>query len=339
MTFEFSRRGAKVTVLGDGAWGTALALLLLDNRYDVTLWGAFPDYVDVLTSKRENVKFLPGVKLPESLHITPDIAQAAGEATLLVMAAPAQHVRKVAERLAPHHDRSVPIVSVAKGIENKTHLRPSEIIREIVGRVPVAVLSGPSHAEEVSRKMPTSVSIASTSDELAVAVQQAFTIDYFRPYTTTDPIGVELGGALKNVIGIAAGISDGLGFGDNAKSALITRGLAEITRLGVAMGARRSTFAGLSGIGDLITTCISPHGRNHRCGYQIGRGMTLKAFLATTEQAIEGAWTCISARELAARHGVEMPITEQIHRVLFRNKSARIAVRDLMMRKTRPEED
>jgi len=339
LPFDFTRKSAKVTVLGDGAWGTALALLLLDNRYDVTLWGAFADYVDVLNAKRENVKFLPGVKLPQHLRITADVAVAAGDATLLVMAAPAQHVRKVAERLAPHYPHSVPIVSVAKGIENRSLLRPSEIIRETLGRVPVAVLSGPSHAEEVSRKMPTSVSIASANDELAVAVQQAFTVPYFRPYTTSDPIGVELGGALKNVIGVAAGISDGLGFGDNAKSALITRGLAEITRLGVAMGARRSTFAGLSGIGDLITTCVSPHGRNHRCGFPIGRGMTLKAFLATTEQAIEGVWTCISARELAARQGVEMPITEQIHRVLFRNKSAKIAVRDLMMRKTRPEED
>ena len=339
MHFEFSKPGSKITVLGDGAWGTALAMLLVDNGYSATLWGAFPEYVDVLNTLRENAKFLPGVRLPAALAITADMAAAVAGTKLIVMAAPAQHVRKVAGLLAPHYHKTAPVLSVAKGIENKTLLRPSELIREILGRVPVAVLSGPSHAEEVSRKKPTSVSIASTNDDLAVAIQQAFTIDYFRPYTTNDPIGVELGGALKNVIGIAAGISDGLGFGDNAKSALITRGLAEMTRLGVAMGARRSTFSGLSGIGDLITTCISPHGRNHRCGYEIGRGKTREEFLASTEQAIEGVWTCLSVRGLAARHGVEMPITEQIYRVLFKHKSPKTAVRDLMMRRTRPEED
>jgi len=326
-------------VLGVASRGTALAMLLVDKRCGVTLWGAFPDYVDVQNRLRENVKFLPGVKLPVALAITADVAAAVADARLIVMASPAQHVRKVAERLAPHYRKGVPILSVAKGIENKTLLRPSEIIREVLGRVPVAVLSGPSHAEEVSRKLPTSVSIASTSDDLAVAVQHVLTIEYFRPYTTSDPIGVELWGALKNVIGIAAGISDGLGFGDNAKSALITRGLAEITRLGAAMGAKRATFAGLSGIGDLITTCVSPHGRNHRCGFEIGRGKTLQQFLASTEQAIEGVWTCIAARQLAARHGVEMPITEQVDRVLFRHKPPRAAVHDLMLRRTRPEED
>ena len=339
MPYEFSKPQSKVTVLGDGAWGTALAILLCDKNCRVTLWGAFPEYVDVLNRQRENVKFLPGVKLPDSLRLTADIAEAAADAKLIVMASPAQHVRKVAVRLAPHFPKPTPILTVAKGIENKTLRRPSEIIREVLGRVGVAVLSGPSHAEEVSRRMPTSVSIASTNDDLAVEIQRALQIEYFRPYTTNDPIGVELGGALKNVIGIAAGISDGLGFGDNAKSALITRGLAEITRLGVAMGARRSTFAGLSGIGDLITTCISPHGRNHRCGFEIGRGKTLEEFLASTEQAIEGVWTSLSVRALAARHGVEMPICEEVHRVLFRHKSPRKAVHDLMVRRTRPEED
>ena len=339
MPYEFAHAHSKIAVLGDGAWGTALAMLLCDNQHDVTLWGAFAEYVSVMSHARENTKFLPGVKLPHSLHLSSDIGEATADAVLIVMAAPAQHVRKVAQRLLPHFSRNTPIVSVAKGIENKTLLRPSEILREVLSRVKVAVLSGPSHAEEVSRKMPTSVSIASRDDELAAAVQKAFSTDYFRPYTTNDPVGVELGGALKNVIGIAAGISDGLGFGDNAKSALITRGLAEMTRLGVAMGARQSTFAGLSGIGDLITTCISPHGRNHRCGFEIGRGKTLDEFLAGTEQAIEGVWTCVSVRELAAKCEVEMPICEEIHRVLFRRKSARNAVRDLMMRKTRAEED
>jgi len=328
-----------VTVLGDGAWGTALALLLCDKGCAVTLWGAFPDYVETVKWRRENVKFLPGVKLPAALHLTSDISEAASGPDLIVMAAPAQHVRSVARRLASHYGNRAPILTVAKGIENKTLLRPSEIIREILGRAHIAALSGPSHAEEVSRKMPTSVSIASTNTNLAVRVQQTFTTEYFRPYTTSDIVGVELGGALKNVIGIAAGISDGLGFGDNAKSALITRGLAEITRLGKAMGARQSTFAGLSGIGDLITTCVSPHGRNHGCGVQIGRGKTLRQILASTEMVIEGVWTCRSARKLAAAHEVEIPICEQVYRVLFRRKSPRTAVRDLMLRRTRPEED
>jgi len=295
-------RSARITVAGDGAWGTALAMLLCDNGYDVTLWGAFPEYIETLRERRENVKFLPGVRLPHELHLTGDMAEAASEAELIVMAAPAQFVRSVAERLRPHYRRGVPILSVAKGIEDKTHLRPTE-------------------------------------SDLAVRVQEMFTTEYFRPYTTDDLVGVELGGALKNIIGVAAGISDGLGFGDNAKSALITRGLAEITRLGAALGARRSTFYGLSGIGDLITTCISPHGRNHRCGVAIGRGQTLEVFLASTEQVIEGVWTCRAVRKLARDHNVEMPICEQVYQVLFRHKSPGRAVQDLMMRRTRPEED
>jgi len=334
-----TRPSSRITVLGDGAWGTALAIVLCDNGHTVTLWGAFPDYVDTLIRRRENVKFLPGVKLPDALGITSDMSEAAAGADLIVVAAPAQHVRSVARRLAPHHGKGTPLLSVAKGIENKTLLRPSQIIREILGRVHVAVLSGPSHAEEVSRRMPTSVSIASSGHALAVKIQQLLTTNYFRPYTSDDTTGVELGGALKNVIGIAAGISDGLGFGDNAKSALITRGLAEITRLGRAMGARQSTFAGLSGIGDLITTCISPHGRNHRCGAEIGRGKTLRQVLDSTEQVIEGVWTCRSVRRLAANHGVEIPICEQVYRVLFRRKSPSNAVKDLMLRRPRPEED
>jgi len=332
-------RSARITVAGDGAWGTALAMLLCDNGYDVTLWGAFPEYIETLRERRENVKFLPGVRLPHELHLTGDMAEAASEAELIVMAAPAQFVRSVAERLRPHYRRGVPILSVAKGIEDKTHLRPTEVLREVLGRAPMLVLSGPSHAEEVARRMPTSVSIACRNSDLAVRVQEMFTTEYFRPYTTDDLVGVELGGALKNIIGVAAGISDGLGFGDNAKSALITRGLAEITRLGAALGARRSTFYGLSGIGDLITTCISPHGRNHRCGVAIGRGQTLEVFLASTEQVIEGVWTCRAVRKLARDHNVEMPICEQVYQVLFRHKSPGRAVQDLMMRRTRPEED
>ena len=329
-----------MTVIGDGAWGTALALVLHDNNFRVTIWSHDATYAETVNHTHENSKFLPGVTLPESLTVSSDMAGAVSDSHLLVMAAPTQFVRSVSERLAPCYPKGVPVLSVAKGIERETLLRPSQIIREVVGRsAPLAVLSGPSHAEEVARKMPTSVSVASNNFQLAVLVQDAFTTSYFRPYTTNDVAGVELGGALKNVIGIASGILDGLGAGDNAKSALITRGLAEITRLGVALGARRSTFAGLSGIGDLITTCISPHGRNHRCGYEIGRGKTLQQFLDSTEQAIEGVWTCQSVRQLAARHDVEMPICEQVYQVLFNNKPPASAINDLMTRQTRQEED
>lgn len=327
----------QVTVIGDGGWGTTLALLLHGNGHHVRLWGAFPDYIEQMRRRRENAKFLPGVPLPDALELCSDPAGALADADVLVAAVPTQFLRSVLRRLARHYRRGTPIVSVAKGVENRTVMRPTQIIADVLGRVPVAALSGPSHAEEVARGLPASVVVASRKAELAHRVRDLFMADRFRVYSQTDVVGVELGGATKNVIAIAAGICDGLKLGDNAKSALLTRGLAEMTRLGIALGAKRETFAGLAGMGDLITTCMSPYGRNRSVGIQIGQGRTLKEILAGMEQVAEGIRTTKSVRTLARRHGVEMPITEQCYRVLFRGKDPRRAVGDLMRRAAKDE--
>jgi len=327
----------RVTVVGDGGWGTALALLLLRNGHAVRLWGAFPDYVEAVRRTRENTKFLPAVPLPDELDLASDLAQAAAGAEVLVAAVPTPYLRQVLRRLARCYVAGTPVVSVAKGIENRTLMRPSQIVADVLGRVPVAALSGPSHAEEVARGLPATVAVASRNEAIARRAQRLFMTDRFRVYTNPDVIGVELGGSIKNVVAIAAGICDGLGLGDNAKAALLTRGLAEMTRLGVAMGARRETFAGLAGIGDLITTCMSPYGRNRSVGIQIGQGKKLKDILADMEQVAEGVRTTRSVRALARRHGVEMPITEEVHRVLFRGKDPVRGVRDLMRRAAKEE--
>ncbi|MFP4057335.1 MAG: NAD(P)H-dependent glycerol-3-phosphate dehydrogenase [Candidatus Brocadiia bacterium] len=328
----------RVTVVGDGGWGTALALLLCGKGHAVRLWGAFPDYVAEMGRRGENVTFLPGIPLPEELELADDMAAAVAGAGLLVAAVPTQFMRRVLERLAPCCPRGVPVVSVAKGIEERTLLRPTQVVRDVLGRVPVLALSGPSHAEEVARGLPTTVALASRHAGRARAVQEAFMSQRFRVYTNTDVVGVELGGAVKNVIAIAAGICDGLGLGDNAKAALLTRGLAEMRRLGTALGARRATFAGLAGVGDLITTAISPYGRNRAVGVAIGEGHGLRDVLASMEQVAEGVRTTRSVRALARRHGVEMPITEQCYRVLFGGKDPRRAVDDLMRRAAKDEE-
>ena len=330
-------RSERVTVIGDGGWGTALARLLVGNGHAVRLWGAFPAYIDEMRRRRENAKFLPGILLPEALGLTGDMGDAVADADVLVAAVPTQFVRRVLRRLARCYRRGVPVVSVAKGIENRTLLRPTQIIADVLGRVPLVALSGPSHAEEVARGLPATVAVASRNVALARRAQQLFMTDRFRVYTNTDIAGVELGGAVKNVIAIASGICDGLGLGDNAKAALLTRGLAEMTRLGVAMGARRDTFAGLAGMGDLITTCMSPYGRNRSVGVQIGQGKALREILAGMEQVAEGVRTTQSVRALARRHGVETPIAEQCYRVLFRGKSPLRAVGDLMRRGARDE--
>ena len=323
----------RVTVIGDGGWGTALARLLATNGHAVCLWGAFPDYVDEMRRRRENVKFLPGIALPESLDLSGDLAEAVADADLLVSAVPTQFARRVLRKLARCYRRGVPVVSVTKGIENRTLLRPTQIVADVLGRrVPLAALSGPSHAEEVARGLPTTVAVASRRADLACRVQRVFMAGRFRVYTNTDIVGVELGGAVKNVIAIAAGICDGIGLGDNAKAALLTRGQAEMTRLVVALGARRDTFAGLAGMGDLITTCMSPYGRNRSVGVQIGQGKTRREILDGMEQVAEGVRTTQSVRALARRHGVETPITEQCYRVLFRGKTPLRAVEDLMQR-------
>jgi glycerol-3-phosphate dehydrogenase (NAD(P)+) len=327
----------KFAVLGDGAWGTAIAILLAgrpDHR--VSLWSAREENGRLLQERRENIHLLPGVPIPPQIELTLDFQRASESADLLIAAVPTVYLRTTLAKQRRLGGKT-PVLSLAKGMENETFLRPSEILKQVLGPRPVAVLSGPSHAEEVSRGLPTTVVAASTDWELARWVQESFTSDRFRVYTNQDVVGVELGGALKNVIGIAAGIGDGLGFGDNSKSAILTRGLVEMSRFGVALGAEHQTFFGLAGLGDLITTCVSRHGRNRRVGERLARGETLDVILAGTHMVAEGVYTARSVHDKAARMGIEMPITAEVYRVLYEGKSPAVAVRDLMLREPRSE--
>lgn len=326
-------------VLGDGAWGTAIALLLAqDPHHRVVLWSAREDNARILRERRENARLLPGVPIPETVELTTDVEHATAGADLWVAAVPTVYLRDTLQRVRPLLRPGPPVLSLAKGLEVGTFLRPTEILTEILGVERTAVLSGPSHAEEVSRGLPTSVVVASRDAELARWVQTHFSTDRFRVYTNPDPVGVELAGALKNVIGVAAGISDGLGFGDNAKSALLARGLVEITRFGVALGAEARTFAGLAGLGDLITTCASRHGRNRRVGERIGQGERPADVLSGMVMVAEGVYTARSVHERAVRLGVDMPITAEVYRVLYEGKDPRTAVNDLMLRSPKGEE-
>jgi glycerol-3-phosphate dehydrogenase (NAD(P)+) len=327
----------KFAILGDGAWGTAIALLLAGRGHRVSLWSAREENGRLLQERRENVHLLPGVPIPPEIDLTLDIERAASDADLLVAAVPTVYLRATLSRIASTLVGAQPVISLAKGIENETFLRPSEILEQVLGPRPVAVLSGPSHAEEVSRGLPTTVVAASNDWDLARRVQDAFNSDRFRVYTNQDVVGVELGGALKNVIGIAAGISDGLGFGDNSKSALLTRGLVEMSRFGVALGAEHQTFFGLAGLGDLITTCVSRHGRNRRVGERLAKGESLDAILGGTHMVAEGVYTARSVHAKATRMGIDMPITGEVYRVLYEAKPPAAAVRDLMLREPRSE--
>ncbi|MCR4318248.1 MAG: NAD(P)-dependent glycerol-3-phosphate dehydrogenase [Planctomycetes bacterium] len=349
-------RRSKITVIGDGSFGTTLALVLLENGNEVTLWSRDAGYSRELSERRENRKFLPGVLLPAELNLTSDDARAMEGADYLVTAVPTKFQRKVLERLAPHYDalfhgNGARIVNVSKGMEPGTLATGSRIIAETLGasddgrgsvesnsdQSKICVLSGPSHAEEVVRKLPTTVVVASTNQELAQDVQRLFGTPYFRCYTASDVVGVELGSVLKNVIAIAAGICDGLDFGDNTKSALMTRGLVEMIRLGAKLGAREETFIGLSGIGDLITTCVSKFGRNRAVGERIAKGETLAQIESSTDMVAEGVLSAKAIKELSDRMNVEMPITGEIYAVLFENKNPREAVRDLMLRDYKSE--
>jgi len=329
----------RVAVIGNGGWGTALALVAERNGAAVALWGIETDYVAETARTRENPRYLPGVELPERLLLTGDAAEACCGAELIVSAVPTQYLRATMESIADAIPRGTPVVSVSKGIENKTLRRPTEILLETLGERPVAVLVGPSHAEEVARGGPTSVVVASADEELRCNVQTLFSDENFRVYRTDDLVGAEIAAALKNVIAIAAGICTGLGLGDNALSALITRGNAEIARLGRALGARAETFSGLAGIGDLITTCTSRHGRNRSVGMRLGQGERLQDILDSMMQVAEGVRTTESAIELARREGVEIPIAEQVARVLFDDHDPRTALRELMTRAPRSERD
>lgn len=328
----------KVTIIGDGAMGTVLAVLLCDKTIETTIWGYNADQLARFEAARENVTFLPGYAVPDSLKFQADDAQAMQGADLIVSAVPCQFVRSIWTRLKEHVPVGVPVVSVAKGIENKTLLRPTEVLAQVLDHAsPCGVLSGPTIADELAKRLPATACVACEDDTLVQHMQVTFNTDWFRVYTNTDLIGVELAGACKNVIAIAAGAIDGIGAGDNAKAALLSRGLAEIMRLGVGCGAKAETFAGLAGLGDLVTTCISPCGRNRSFGERIGRGDTVEQALGATQSVVEGAATCQSLVELARSKGIEMPITEAVYEVLFEKKPVQAAIHDLMCRELKSE--
>ncbi len=332
-----------ITIIGDGAMATVCAGLLADKGFGVRLWSAFERNADQMRRTGRNERFLPGVKLPEALKITANPAEAFADAVMVISAVPTQYTRAVWDRLKPHCPAKMPICSVTKGIENKTLLRPSQILADVLtgspdGNLPVSALSGPSIATELVKKLPATVVSASTDEKLAIEVQKLFKTAYFRVYTNTDIIGVEISAATKNIIAIAAGILDGLRAGDNAKAALLTRGLVEITRLGIAAGGRKETFSGLAGLGDLVTTCISPHGRNRSFGEAVGKGATPDQALAETQSVVEGVATTQSVLELARQKGVEMPIAQAVHNVVFEAQDPQQAILDLMSRPPKAED-
>lgn len=328
----------QLTILGGGAMGTACAVLLGEQPDQlVTIWARSPEYAEQMQRDRENKRLLPGVRLPDNVRITADLAHAVSNAEYLIAAVPTQFLRASLNEVRPHLFRPLPVISVIKGIENGTFLRPSEIIGEVLGSRAVVSLSGPSHAEEIGRRLPATLVAASSDLGLARQTQKMFNTQRFRVYTNLDLVGVELAGALKNVIAIAAGISDGLGYGDNAKSALLTRGLVEMTRFGQRFGAEAATFAGLAGMGDLITTCISPYGRNRHVGQRLGQGETLSHILATMTSVAEGVTTAKSVFDIAEQEGIDMPIMTEVYRVLYESKSPSDATNSLMLRPLRAE--
>lgn len=328
---------AKVNVLGAGSWGTALSLLLNKNGHQVKLWSALEDEVKLLQEKREHPNKLPGVHIPEAVEITSDLEGCLKDPDVVVLAVPSPFTRSTAKQMAPFVKEGQIIVNVAKGVEEKTLMTLSEIISQEIPVADVCVLSGPSHAEEVGREIPTTCVVSAETRKTAEYLQGIFMSPVFRVYTTPDILGVELGGALKNVIALAAGTADGLGYGDNTKAALITRGIAEIARLGTKMGARIETFYGLSGIGDLIVTCASVYSRNRKAGYLMGQGRTMKQAMDEVQMVVEGVYSAKAAKSLAQKYEVDMPIIMEVNKVLFEDKSAADAVRDLMVRDKKVE--
>ncbi|MDX2036052.1 MAG: NAD(P)H-dependent glycerol-3-phosphate dehydrogenase [Isosphaeraceae bacterium] len=327
----------RIAILGTGGMGTALALLFAARGKSVRLWARSPEQASRLASDRENRRHLPGVRLPDLVEITHDAGLACGEADLIVAAIPSAFLRATLESIADRVPGGTPMLSVIKGIETSTFARPSRILVETLGDREAAILSGPGHAEELARGLPASMVVAGTSESLCVAIRDALSGDALRLYTNRDPVGVELAGALKNVLGIAAGICEGLGFGDNAKAALLTRGLVEMARFGTALGGDPSTFQGLAGIGDVITTCYSPYGRNRAVGRAVGEGRSLAEVLGGMVNVAEGVPTCRSLYHLSRAEGVEMPISDEVHRILFEGKSPRSAVAALMLRDPKGE--
>lgn len=327
----------KIGVIGAGSFGTALAMTLSGKGHAVTLWARRPEQIEEMRRTRQNSRYLPEVTLPEALCFTDALKEAVRDKDLLLMAVPTQTFRGVFTQVAAHMDAKIPIVNVAKGIEKGSLLRLSEVARQILPQVRYAALSGPSHAEEVARALPTTVVAASEEQDLALEVQDAFSTGRFRVYTNEDLIGVELSGALKNIIALGAGISDGLQFGDNAKAAMMTRGITEMTRLGLALGASAETFAGLAGIGDLIVTCTSMHSRNRRCGILIGQGKRVADAVKEVGMVVEGLSTAEAATALAQKYQVEMPITQCIYHMIQGSVNAEEAVKLLMGRERKKE--
>lgn len=326
-----------VSILGAGTWGTALAILLAENKHKVTLWSKLPNEIKQLDENRREIKNLPGAVLPENVELTSDLDVALQHPEMIVMAVASVYVRETARNIAPNVPEGVIIVNVAKGIEEATLKTLTEVIEDEIPQAEVAVLSGPSHAEEVSRKIPTTIVAGAKKKQVADCIQDAFMTEFFRVYTSPDVIGIELGGSLKNVIALAAGVLDGMGMGDNTKAALMTRGIAEISRLGIAMGGKYETFAGLSGMGDLMVTCTSRHSRNRNAGFLIGQGKSAKEAMEEVNQVVEGVFSAKAAYKLGKKYQVELPIVEQVNKVLFEEKPVKEAIYDLLMREKTEE--
>ncbi|MDD7547479.1 MAG: NAD(P)H-dependent glycerol-3-phosphate dehydrogenase [Lachnospiraceae bacterium] len=327
----------RISVIGAGSWGIALANLLAGNGHDVTVWSIMKDEIDMLDKNHEHLDKLPGVKLNDSIKYTTDLEKACKEKDILVLAVPSVYTRSTAHSMAPFITDGQIIVNVAKGVEENTLLTLSEIITEEIPNANVCVLSGPSHAEEVGRGLPTTVVVGSKDQKTAEYLQDTFMNDFFRVYTSSDILGIELGGALKNVVALAAGIADGLGYGDNAKAALITRGISEIARLGIAMGGQFETFCGLTGIGDLIVTCASMHSRNRRAGILIGQGKSAKEAMDEVKMVVEGVYSAKAAMGLSRKYNVDLPIIAEVNKILFENKPPKDVGRCLMNREKKDE--
>ena len=328
---------AKISIIGAGSWGTALAVLLHNNGNEVTIWSVIPEEVTMLREKRQHETKLPGVVLAPEIDVTGDLKEAMAGRDVLVLAVPSPFTRSTAHSMSEFCTEGQIIVDVAKGIEDNTLMTLSQIIEQEIPQANVAVLSGPSHAEEVGRCIPTTCVVGAHTKETAEYLQEIFMSPVFRVYTSPDMLGMELGAALKNVIALAAGIADGLGYGDNTKAALITRGIAEIARLGVKMGGKLETFSGLTGIGDLIVTCASVHSRNRKAGYLMGKGYTMKEAMDEVKMVVEGVYSAKAAIKLADRYHVELPIIEQVNKVLFEDKKPADAMNDLMLRDPKVE--
>lgn len=328
-----------IIILGDGAWGTTLAILLSENGHNVSVWSAFPEHLREIDKKRENKKYLAGIKIPKNIIFEKDLNKAIEKSDWIIFAIPSKFFREVAKKVKQTNIslRGKVFVNVAKGLEQKTLKRMTEVLKDELGNVQVAVLSGPTIAIEVAKKMPAIVVAASKDKKIAKKMQEMFSNDYFRVYTSNDVVGVEISGPLKNIIAVVAGISDGLGFGANTKAAILTRGIVEIQRLGQKLGAKRKTFSGIAGLGDLSTTCISPESRNRTFGERIARGESLDKILKTTDGVIEGVTTSEAVYQLSKKYKVDMPLVERVYQMIYENKKPKEAVKELMQRKKKAE--